>query len=701
MATPARPAPWRVVAGALPTAGHLLFLSLFAGILACQPIDGAAGEDASAASGTTDAGATALALAADPWPNEASGATARYDLAAKDWHAQPFPTNSRRDAQGRLDLSGFPPPREGGMPGIIQQYLDYASDHVRGWSLQPTIYVQFDRPLTATMVRKPAESLTQNSYFLMDVDPSSPEYGKLVPLIGQVSAHQRLQHLQPDLFMVQPVWGRPLRPKTTYAFVLRRGVRDAEGKVLARPAALAAVLDAALGGVKGVSDPEQQRLADTLQPLIDAYQAGKLTVPWRDIAAATVFSTGNPTSQLKAMAQWVRDKAPAQAATAWKKTASSKKYVLYTATYEAPNFQKGKCPYDDDGDGAFELKSDATPVVQRTETMRVAVAVPLTHVHVSADGLMPVAMYAHGTGGDWMSFVGEKVVDNLAARGVAMVSIDQPLHGPRCEVPQSGGALDLHTFNFLNVAAGRTGFQQSALDSVMLSRLLRQGHLDVPEGVAADGKAVHFDPQRVVFIGHSQGGLSGSLLAAVDPHQVAYVLSGAGAGISLTVMLRKHPADIANTLGVVLGLDKGELSQFHPAVSLVQLLADVTDPLSYGHSVLHRDNGERPPHVLLTEGLLDQATPSDTSEALAAVLGLQVLSPKAHFNDALELAKTSVVASPAQENLMINGFAVTGVLSQWPTLDHFVIFKSKEAQALYSVFLESAIDSGAAIAELP
>lgn len=642
----------------------------------------------------------ASVLDQDPWLNETTGATARYDLAGKDWHAQPFPTNSRRSSDGRLDLSGFPPPRDGDMPGLLDQYLDYAADHLRGWSVQPTIYVQFDAPLDAKAVLAPAKTLNQDAYFLMDVDPSSAEYGQLMPLAGRISPHQRAQHLFPDLLMVQPAWGRPLRSLTTYAFVVRRGWRDAAGKVLGRPEALAAVLDHDLGGAKTTLDEGQTRLASTLQPLVAAYKAGKLTVPWHDIAAATVFTTGDPTGQLVSMAEWVRTKQAVKPATAWKKAKATKLYTLYTATYEAPNFQKGDCPYDDEGTGAFEFQPDGTPVVQHTESLRLAVAVPVDQRHAAEGGRLPVALSAHGTGGNYLSFTTDGIADHLTARGLAVVSIDQPMHGPRCVPEISGAVLDLKSFNFLNVAAGRTSFQQSALDTVFLGRLTREGLIDVPETVTEGGPAVHFDPQRVVFIGHSQGGLSGSLAAAIDGNFKAFVLSGAGAGISLTVMLRKFPADIANTLGKVLGLDDGELSEFHPAVSMVQQLADITDPLSYGRLILHRPAGDRPPHVLLTEGLLDQDTPSPTAEALAAAIGLHVLAPAVHLGDALQIAETPVLPSPVQDNLKIGGFSVTAVVSQWAKFDHFVIFDSDKAKALYSTFLETTIDSGEAIAEV-
>lgn len=319
-------------------------------------------------------------------------------------------------------------------------------------------------------------------------------------------------------------------------------------------------------------------------------------------------------------------------------------------------------------------------------------------------GKLPVVMSAHGTGGNYLSYVTGgtyKIVNQLSKLGLPTVSIDQPMHGPRCDPELKDESLDLKTFNFFNITAGRSGFRQSALDSVALTRMLRDGLLNVPADFSPDGKPTEFDPDRVSFIGHSQGGLSGALLAAVEPNITAFVLSGAGAGLSLTIMQRKDPSDIATLVGSVLGLDEGELSEFHPAISLVQALADATDPLAYGHLVLKRPPGVRPPHVLLTEGLLDVATPADTSEALAAAMGLDVLAPAVHLNDAMAAAKTPVLKSPVQGNQTHNSFPVTALVSQWQKLDHFAIFTTQKVADLYTGFLASVAQSGDALALLP
>ncbi len=663
--------------------------------------DSASSSDATAASDSS--AAVDLNAVVYP-PGTLTGGMARMELEAagpgKDWHALPFPNDIRRSTDGTLDLSGFPPPRDGELSDLLGSYLSHATQELRGFSIQPTIYVQFDQPLAKANLLSPAKSLDQAGYFLADVDPASPEYGQLKPLRGLISPPIRGQYLLPNLLMVQPLWGKPLRPLTRYAFVVRRSWKDAAGKVLAQPQPLKDLISLwKAGKTPAEAQSGLAKLAASLEPLHAALKAGKVLVPYDDLAAVSVFTTGNPPGQLQAMAQWVQTQWKPKQAKKWEIQKKTKDFWLLTATYQSPNFQVGKCPYDSEGGFAFDKQGQ--PIVQADETMRLSMLIPVDR-SADLEGRPPVVMSAHGTGGDYLSYAegGKfKISEQLGTQGAVIVSTDQPLHGPRCKPEISGDALDLKTFNFINITAGRSGFRQSALDTVAMARLIRDGLFDVPAEMSPDGKPVQLDAMRMGFIGHSQGGLSGALAAAVEPSVRAFVLSGAGAGLSLTIMQRKDPQDIAGLIQALLSIDPGELSEFHPAISLVQMLADITDPLSYGRLVLERPVDVRPPHVLLTEGLLDAATPADTSEALASAIGLEILAPKVHLSQAMQIDNVRVLLPPQTGNLQRNGFAVTAVLSQWDTLDHFAIFTTDKVARLYKRFLTSTLLDGEAVAD--
>ncbi len=640
----------------------------------------------------------------DPWEGQATGATARYELTGGDWHAAPFPTNTRMAADGALDLSGFPAPREGDPPDILTGYLTYAGTHLHGWSIQPTIYVQFDQPLDPAAFGPPTAQPTQDKLFLMNVTPASPEYGTLIPLTTQLSGPQRSVYLAANLMMAQPIWGRPLLPNTTYAFVLRRGFLDKAGKPLGRPAALAAAIDARFHLTSGVGVNADPKWTAALEPLFQAMDARKIAIAPKDIAAATVFTTGNPTGELEKMAAWVRTSAATEPAFGFDRLdTKDPDFVLASAHYRAPNFQQGTCPYTTQGEGGFQLAADGSPTVQRTEDIRISLVLPKQPLMIG--GKVLVVESAHGTGGDWLSDVDGgkfKIATLLAQQGLAVVSIDQPMHGTRCApVTLTTDALDIDTFNFFNITAGLSGFRQSALDTVFLTRLLREGKLDVPVGIGPNGGGMAFATDNIGFIGHSQGGLSGALAAGVEPNIRAFVLSGAGAGLSLTVVERIFPVDFPKMLTGLLSLDDGELSEFHPVVSLVQMMADITDPLAYANKTWERPAGVRPPDVLLTAGLLDQDTPHLTAEALAASLGLDILAPSVHLDEALQLGTSELVASPVAGNRHANGFDVTAVVTQWANRDHFAIFNEPKLAGMYPTFLLTALTQSAGDVKLP
>ena len=657
----------------------------------------------------------------DPWSGEKAGATAKYDIdqASQDLHAMPFPINTRRKSDGSIDLTGFPTPRaDGPLSGqqapLLQRYLDVAQKKLNGFGIAPTIYIPFDRPLEAKQLPSVEETLGTQFFFLIDIDPKSPEYGKHVPLQWKLSGTTRGQQLRENMLMVQPTWGTPLRPNTTYGFVLRRKIRDANNEVLGQPPELASVIDHGLGIKSGDVDARLAPLAQALAPLLawldstykakqqlndkSTTEADPNIIHPHDIAAATVFTTGDPAGELKGIAQWVRDKTQRKPGYGWKKWTKKTNFKLVEARYEGPNFQRGMPPYKKQGGFVFDDKGD--PVVQRWEkAMRVAIAVPDKPDQQAVDNKLPVVIYSHGTKGKFDGFASYKVTQMLTAAGLAVIGIDQPMHGPRSDPPLLEDELTTASFNFFNPESSRTVFRQGVLDNVFLLEMIRDGMLDIPAEHSPTGKPFKLDANRLLFFGHSQGGLVGTMLATVEPHFRAFVFSGAGAGLSLTLLLRKDLVPIDKLLQAALQLDDGELSEFHPAVSLIQALVDITDPLSYGRHVFERGPGFTPPHVLLTEGLLDAATPSATSEALGAALRVAIRYPAVHKNAAMKAIETLVIAPPFRNNLQVGQDKVTSVLVQYEKGTHGVIFKNAKATKLAYNFLFRVATEGVPLIE--
>ena len=73
-------------------------------------------------------------------------------------------------------------------------------------------------------------------------------------------------------------------------------------------------------------------------------------------------------------------------------------------------------------------------------------------------------------------------------------------------------------------------------------------------------------------------------------------------------------------LEALLGVEKGELDEFHPLANLVETVLDPSDPQSYGRLYRELLPGRPPRSLLHFEGITDSMTPAETAEALAVAL---------------------------------------------------------------------------------
>src|SRR6185503_4314156 len=143
-------------------------------------------------------------------------------------------------------------------------------------------------------------------------------------------------------------------------------------------------------------------------------------------------------------------------------------------------------------------------------------------------GGWPIAICQHGTGSTYTSFVTDGTANELAKQGIATIATDQVLHGLR----NPGGNPELAFFNFTNIYAARDNSLQGAADGFSLMRLALA--LSFSDG----SRTISFDPARVYFFGHSQGGLTGPGFVAFEPSVSGAVLSGTG-GLLYLALLNK------------------------------------------------------------------------------------------------------------------------------------------------------------------
>ena len=61
----------------------------------------------------------------------------------------------------------------------------------------------------------------------VDIDPNSPERGQFIPVTMSFQK-EASNWYRATLLSIQPVWGFPLRPRTTYALVLTKDFVEAD-----------------------------------------------------------------------------------------------------------------------------------------------------------------------------------------------------------------------------------------------------------------------------------------------------------------------------------------------------------------------------------------------------------------------------------------------------------------------------------------
>lgn len=607
------------------------------------------------------------------------------------FYDMPFPSDFETDKQGHPLLTGFPNPFN--VP-LLNQYLETARTEVVGFGTNAPMYLHFTGSSISlsTLPQTASDSITTgSSLYLADIDPASSRYGSLVPVLWYYEL-TGTDYMPPGTLAVSPLYGFPLSGATKYALVLTNAVKDINNRPIAMPGLMRQALLS-----NSSTDPVLSKLIAVYRPLYDYLKQRKINAD--TIGAATVFTTQDPTKDVRTIKGFVSTLSGLGVLTIdsypeWEPVTNS---YVFGGTYTSPNFQFGAPPYATTG-GNFSFDTNGTPIIQRWESLDFSLTVPYG---TQPPNGWPIAIYAHGTGGSHMSLIVESggVGGVLASKGIAGICIDQPLHGNRVNPPLSSGDLDLYSFNFFNPDEGRTNFRQSAVDSFVLTRLIRTGGLSVPASVSPTLNTITFDTNNIIFVGHSQGGITGTLYAAFEPDIKGAVLSGDGGDLSLTILYRESP-NIAQPFQLLLGMPLTQpLTTFNPVLGLVQLLVEATDPINYGPYLInpYNDSGT-PKNIILTEGLLDPYTPSVTAEALAVASGIPLIEPVAHPVEGYTIIGLPAFTPPVSNDVTSsNGTRVTAGLLQFPFDDHFVIFTDTTAQYKYSGFLQSLVYSGTAI----
>jgi hypothetical protein len=662
------------------------------------------------------ASAVALAPACSSSPPvPASQAVARFDLAspmANDTFFDfPYPSDLRLRPDGAPALDGYPNPD--GL-GIVDGFKQIAVQR-KGFPVLPVAYFRFDAPIKAPSLDAVVPAEAASSLLLVDVDPKSPERGKLFPVVATVPPHDSDPYVPANLLAMAARPGFVLSPKRTYAFVVRRSLGDDKGAPLAVPAAMK---DLAEGRAPAGARGEDAR--KLYAPLFETLKT--LNVAAADVAAATVFTTGDVVEDTFELTKAMLAKYKVELRDLTLLPNNDQihdRFCRIGAKVTYPQFQKGTPPFDTEG--LFELGPDGLPTKQRDEDSPVTITLPKAAMPV---GGFPLVVYFHGSGGrssqhadgdDYMDPANQPLSTwpayHLSPHGFAVAGSAMPVSPDRLP-----GAEDIAYLNLNNPKAMRDTFRQGMIESRLFIEALRT--LTIPPAVVAGcagislpggETAYHFAEQRLHAQGQSMGGMYTNMLGAIEPRVEAVVPTGAGGFWTYFILETKLIPGAAGLLAVVIGT-REKLTFVHPTLHLVETGWEAIDPIVAVPRLARRPLPGHPVRPIYeAAGKDDSYFPTTIYDAMALAYGHvqagQEVWPT--MQPALALAGLSGMKPyPLSDNLTSEtGAKYTGAVMQYappPGKDGHGIYKwLPEVQYQFGCFHASHAATGKAIIAPP
>lgn len=593
------------------------------------------------------------------------------DIAATLLSTIPFPHDAYRTEDGTLDLRGFPR-----VEGILRKLVDSLEAETAGFGTTSGHFISFLEDIDVSKLPTDGgESLRDDSVLsLIDVDEASPEFGRRWPIYWKYFEEESA-YLPSYSLSIRLLEGIALRPNTKYALILTQEIASPSSNFIQMLSEL---------------EPEEVHLAHlwSLYAPLRAWllEQGETQPP---LALASIFTTQDPTSELFKLRDFLYT-LPAPEAREIESIGVQRgpvDYEIFNGRYTAPRFQEGEIPYQTSG-GAIRFDDDGTPIIQGEEELRFSISAPLSDMPEEG---WPVVLYAHGTGGNYQSYYRGDVAVSLARKGIAVIGIDQIHHGTR-DAGKCHGDVDysqcvsLLFFNFLVPNAGRDNVRQSALDFVSLMRMVET--INISPDLSREGKEVRLNPNKVMFMGHSQGGLNGPIFLAIEPNVLGGVLSGAGSNIAISMEQKTKPFNVNQLVRAALGVPATEeLTRWHPALTLLQTFIEPGDSANYSRFWFSEPpEGFKPKSIFMTVGLKDKYTPPDTTFSLAVSGRVPIIEPVYQPIAALDFLGINSSGRPPFSANVAEGNATAG-LAQYENEGHFLIFNIPSAKERYGNFL--------------
>ncbi len=635
----------------------------------------------------------------------AAATTVAMDFTAQgDFYAAPFPTDAR---SGGADVSDFPNP---GANTLVSSILAILQKDAGGFGTTSGIFFRISAPLDPTGLPTVAGSVAAGStVVLLGIDPASPDYLKRYPVSTAFLADGG-PYGTPNMLVVLPLQGTPLRPTTRYAAVVTRGLHDAAGQALGVSAAMAQIAAGAAPpglGATGVA---------SYQAAMKALAAA--SIPAGEVAGLAAFTTGAPDVTVGKVITAMEASPPAISAP-WVPNEVFRTYCVYQTTIPMPEYQEGMPPYTDSG-GDWVFDSAGNPVLQRMEEANFVVTIP--RQKMPAAGYPIVVLSRTGAGGNRpLVDRGQAAVNGgpaiapgsgpaefYAMAGYAGSSIDGPLGGLR---NLTNGNEDFLIFNVGNPAALRDNIRQSAAELALQAHILQSISVDVSgcPGAEAPGNLATFDMGNMALMGHSMGATILPAALAYEPRYRGGLFSGEGGSWIENVIYKQLPVPLYGIAGVLIDIAGSgyDLTIHDPVLSMFQWSCESADPPVYGRRITTEPQDGPARHVLMMQGIVDHYIMPPIADASILSFSLDLggaelddtppeIAGLAPVGPLLPLVGSRAISLPAGSNVTsAGGVKVTAIVTQNPSDGiedgHEVVFQTNPPKHEYVCFLQGLL----------
>lgn len=578
----------------------------------------------------------------------------------------PFPSDLYRDADGRIAIGAIPNPRSDATVFEATRALLAARD---GFCTTCNAVFAVEGELSVeALPAAGAPPSWEDAIVIVDVEPTSPEHGRLFGVRWQWDAEQAV-------LTVRPARGETLAGGRRYAIAITDAAEGGDGLPLAPAPAFASVRDGAPAGPEGPegSAPSLvEAAAAVLAPTLAELEG--LGLPRDRVRALAAFRTEDPTADLRAIraviaehpvpilavdAVWEGealdvllgvpevsgpgiDLSPTSGTEGTAAIAHETVEIVVAGRFAAPRFVAG----DGVEIGATLRDAEDRPVSAHDEEVPFLLIVPK-----NADlSELPVVVMHHGFNASRTT--GFALADTAGRAGFAVLAIDAFQHGDRAasasderhamrgDFPGPDGFAETSTLDVSARTFGLSGgpddmtlfpgyalgaFEQFAADAMSAIALVRQEELQALQAADPRLAELAFDAECIAYVGNSMGAVVGVSVVTAEPNVRAAVLDVLPGSIIETLAESGEFRPLTESIllpqvGVTTEFDEVERAMlFDPTVDLYRWVLEPVDPLALARAMVsERVAGPAPDLLIQLAGHDEVAAPTASESVVAA-----------------------------------------------------------------------------------